>query len=74
MKITFIEDHQSVLSGHSFYAAGAQADLRKGQQLIDGGIAFEGWGNPPVKEPPPPVKKAVKKPARKTTRTRRKKS
>ena len=63
MKITFIKDHQSVLSGHSFYAAGTRADLVKGQQLIDGGFAYAGWGNPPVEkvESTPEVKTAVKK-------------
>lgn len=52
MKITFIEDHQSLLSGHSFYKAGTRADLVKGQQLIDGGFAYEGWENPAPSVPP----------------------
>lgn len=43
MKITFLEDHMSLLSGNSFYKAGSQADLRRGQQLVDQGIAREGW-------------------------------
>jgi len=43
MKITFIKDHLSVASGNSFYKAGAQADLRKGQHLIDIGVARAGW-------------------------------
>lgn len=45
MKITFIEDHLSVLSGNERYTAGTQADLRRGQELIDLGVACEGWGD-----------------------------
>lgn len=48
MKVTFREDHQSVLSGHSFYAKGAQADLRKGDELVRLGICYEGWGKAPA--------------------------
>ncbi len=44
MKITFTEDHQSVASGNEFYRKGAQADLRRGQGLVDAGVAREGWG------------------------------
>lgn len=43
MKITFTEDHQSVASGNEFYREGAQADLRRGQGLIDMGVARAGW-------------------------------
>lgn len=48
MKITFLENHVSVLSGNSYYDAGEQADLRRGQELIDQGIAYAGWGSPPT--------------------------
>ncbi len=44
MKITFVKDHQSVLSGNERYTPGTQADLRRGQELIDLGVAREGWG------------------------------
>ncbi len=43
MKITFIKDHLSILSGNSFYKAGTQADLMRGKQLIEAGIARVGW-------------------------------
>lgn len=46
MKITFTEDHQSVASGNSFYKAGAQADLRRGEPLVQMGVAYAGWGKP----------------------------
>jgi len=48
MNITFTEDHQSVASGNEFYRKGAQATLTKGQALIDMGVAYAGWGKPPL--------------------------
>jgi len=48
MKITFLEEHCSVLSGNSFYEVGVKADLRRGQELIDAGIAYAGWGKHPT--------------------------
>ena len=48
MKITFIEDHISRLSGHSYYNAGTQADLRHGAELAKQGIVYEGWGSRPT--------------------------
>lgn len=50
MKITFTEDHISIASGNSFYKAAVQADLRRGQELVDMGVAYEGWGKPPAKK------------------------
>lgn len=46
MKITFTHDHQSPVSGNELYRQGAQADLPKGQALIDAGVAYAGWGKP----------------------------
>lgn len=44
MKITFIQDCPAIIeSGNEAYKAGTQADLRKGQELIDLGYAREGW-------------------------------
>jgi len=45
MKITFIKDCPPIVeSGNSFYKVDTQADLRKGQELIDLGYARDGWG------------------------------
>jgi hypothetical protein len=52
MKITFVQDHQSVLSGNSHYTRGTQADLPRGQALIDLGVARAGWEPIPVVEEP----------------------
>ncbi len=43
MKITFIKDHASVLSGNSAYKENDQADLRRGHELVECGAAVEGW-------------------------------
>ena len=45
MKITFIKDHQSVYSGNEFYPKGAQADLIRGQTLVNMKVARAGWGS-----------------------------
>lgn len=78
MKITFTKDHQSQLSGNSFYTAGTTADLSRGDELIALGVAYEGWGRAPVVtvvpvapvEIPPmpdpaPTKAATRQPRRK---------
>ena len=46
MKVTFTRDHKSPASGNEFYRKGAQADLVKGQALIDAGVAHAGWDKP----------------------------
>lgn len=56
MKITFLQDHQSYLSGNSFYTTGTKADLPRGGELVELGIAAEGWGAPaPPESPVQPV-------------------
>lgn len=56
MKITFLQDHQSVLSGNEFYSAGARADLPAGAALIAQGVARETWaGRPPKPVEPEPM-------------------
>lgn len=48
MKITFIKDCPPIVaSGNSTYKAGTQADLRKGQELIELGYARDGWEDKP---------------------------
>lgn len=44
MKITFMQDHMSYLSGNSFYATGMGADLPRGAELVALGVARAGWG------------------------------
>ena len=44
MKITFLQDHQSQMSGNSFYEAGTTADLWRGDELVALGVAQPGWG------------------------------
>ena len=46
MKITFLQDHQSQMSGNSFYEAGTTADLWRGDELVALGVAQPGWGAP----------------------------
>ena len=46
MQVTFLLDHQSYLSGNSFYAAGAKADFPNVAVLVEQGIVREGWGAP----------------------------
>ncbi len=55
MKITFIKDHLSVLSGNSFYKAGTQADLARGKQLIEADIARVGWSIEDIPPSPPTI-------------------
>ena len=43
MNVTFLEDHISVASGNSFYKAGDEATLRRGKELVNMGVAREGW-------------------------------
>lgn len=52
MKITFTENHQSPASGNELYKAGTQADLRRGDELVEQGVAYEGWGDAPEDELP----------------------
>ena len=44
MKITFIKDFIGPASGNSFYGVGDQADLPRAAELIELGVAREGWG------------------------------
>ena len=46
MKITFLQGHQSQMSGNSFYEAGTTADLWRGDELVALGVAQPGWGVP----------------------------
>ena len=51
MKVTFTKDHQSQLSGNSFYAAGIKADFPNGEGLVALGVAYAGWDSqPPMQE------------------------
>lgn len=59
MKITFIKDHQSPLSGNSFYAVGTRADFSNGQGLIDLGVAYAGWGMPETQNIPESVSESA---------------
>ena len=49
MQVTFLQDHQSYLSGNSFYAAGAKADFPNVAVLVEealfarGGARLRRW-------------------------------
>jgi hypothetical protein len=55
MKITFTKNFQGIESGNEFYKAGTEADLRRGEELVNLKVARVGWGSEIS------VKKSVKK-------------
>jgi hypothetical protein len=59
MKITFTKNFQGIESGNEFYKAGVEADLRRGNELVNLKVAKFGWASET------PIKKMTKKTPRK---------